>query len=81
MDQIVQFVDPLKQFAKDSVRLVKRCTKPDKKGKIVCLKLIFFFCDSRDRIILLYFNCLKQFSILKKSVKPIEFYYYLDFKN
>jgi len=31
MDQIVQFVDPLKQFAKDSVRLVKRCTKPDKK--------------------------------------------------
>ena len=33
MDQIVQFVDPLKQFAKDSVRLVKRCTKPDKKGK------------------------------------------------
>merc|ERR1711976_662108 len=31
MDQIVQFVDPLRQFAKDSVRLVKRCTKPDKK--------------------------------------------------
>ena len=42
MDQIVQFVDPLKQFAKDSVRLVKRCTKPDKKGKNVCLKLILF---------------------------------------
>ena len=31
MDQIVQFVEPLKQFSKDSVRLVKRCTKPDRK--------------------------------------------------
>merc|ERR1712141_1700 len=31
MDQIVQFVEPVRQFAKDSVRLVKRCTKPDKK--------------------------------------------------
>ena len=39
MDQIVQFVDPLKQFAKDSVRLVKRCTKPDKKGKNFCLEI------------------------------------------
>ena len=33
MDQIVQFVEPLKQFSKDSVRLVKRCTKPDRKGE------------------------------------------------
>ena len=64
MDQIVQFVDPLKQFAKDSVRLVKRCTKPDKKGKNVCLKLIFF-CDSRDWIILLYFHCLNNFPFQK----------------
>merc|ERR1711978_202535 len=32
MDQIVQFVEPLKQFSKDSVRLVKRCTKPDRKN-------------------------------------------------
>jgi len=31
MDQIQQLVDPAKQFAKDSVRLVKRCTKPDRK--------------------------------------------------
>merc|ERR1712018_127719 len=31
MDQIIQTVEPLKQFAKDSIRLVKRCTKPDKK--------------------------------------------------
>ncbi|XP_038058372.1 protein transport protein Sec61 subunit gamma [Patiria miniata] len=31
MDQIQQLVDPAKQFAKDSLRLVKRCTKPDRK--------------------------------------------------
>merc|ERR1712000_712836 len=31
MDQIIQTVEPVKQFAKDSIRLVKRCTKPDKK--------------------------------------------------
>lgn len=28
----MQFVDPAKTFAKDSIRLVKRCTKPDRKG-------------------------------------------------
>ncbi len=32
MDQILQFVEPMRQFSKDSVRLVKRCTKPDRKG-------------------------------------------------
>ena len=31
MDQITQAVEPLKQFGKDSIRLVKRCTKPDRK--------------------------------------------------
>ncbi|CAI8054677.1 Protein transport protein Sec61 subunit gamma [Geodia barretti] len=31
MDQIQQYVKPLKDFAKDSMRLVKRCTKPDMK--------------------------------------------------
>lgn len=35
----MQLVDPAKQFAKDSIRLVKRCTKPDRKGK----KLIFLY--------------------------------------
>lgn len=38
MDQVMQLVDPGKQFAKDSIRLVKRCTKPDRKG-ITCLSL------------------------------------------
>ena len=32
MDQIVQTLEPLRQFSKDSIRLVKRCTKPDRKG-------------------------------------------------
>jgi len=31
MDQIVSVVEPGKQFIKDSFRLVKRCTKPDRK--------------------------------------------------
>ncbi|KAJ8277727.1 hypothetical protein GJAV_G00079140 [Gymnothorax javanicus] len=31
MDQIMQFVEPSRQFVKDSIRLVKRCTKPDRK--------------------------------------------------
>ncbi|CEF63157.1 Protein transport protein Sec61 subunit gamma [Strongyloides ratti] len=26
-----EIVDPLKKFTKDSVRLVRRCTKPDRK--------------------------------------------------
>ena len=29
----MEYVKPVKQFAKDSMRLVKRCTKPDMKGK------------------------------------------------
>ena len=32
MDQIVNALEPCKEFAKDSMRLVKRCTKPDRKG-------------------------------------------------
>ena len=32
MDQIVQFLEPVRQFSKDSIRLVKRCTNPDRKG-------------------------------------------------
>ena len=32
MDQVQQFTEPCKQFMKDSIRLVKKCTKPDRKG-------------------------------------------------
>ncbi|EMS45519.1 Protein transport protein Sec61 subunit gamma [Triticum urartu] len=31
MDAVDSMVDPLHEFAKDSVRLVKRCHKPDRK--------------------------------------------------
>ncbi|CAG9536928.1 unnamed protein product [Cercopithifilaria johnstoni] len=31
MDHLQALIDPSKQFAKDSIRLVKRCTKPDRK--------------------------------------------------
>merc|ERR1712156_613143 len=31
MDQITAAMEPAKEFAKDSFRLVKRCTKPDRK--------------------------------------------------
>ena len=34
MDQVMAIVEPGKQFAKDSIRLLKRCTKPDRKGKL-----------------------------------------------
>ena len=32
MDQLYLYIDPLKQFVKDSMRLVKKCNKPDLKG-------------------------------------------------
>ncbi|KAM4864687.1 LOW QUALITY PROTEIN: protein transport protein Sec61 subunit gamma-like [Thomomys bottae] len=31
MGQVMQFVEPSWQFVKDSIQLVKRCTKPDSK--------------------------------------------------
>ncbi|VDK79061.1 unnamed protein product [Litomosoides sigmodontis] len=34
MDHLQALIDPSKQFAKDSIRLVKRCTKPDRKGSV-----------------------------------------------
>ncbi|CAH2003428.1 unnamed protein product [Acanthoscelides obtectus] len=32
MDQLMKLIKPGRQFAKDSIRLVKRCTKPDRRG-------------------------------------------------
>lgn len=34
-DSSLQLIQPLKQFAKDSVHLIKKCTKPDRKGTLV----------------------------------------------
>jgi hypothetical protein len=36
-------VTPLKEFAKNSVRLVKRCTKPDRKGVLAAAALEFCY--------------------------------------
>ena len=32
-DVNAHIIQPLKKFAKDSAHLVKKCTKPDRKGK------------------------------------------------
>ncbi|KAE8772719.1 Pleiotropic drug resistance protein 4 [Hordeum vulgare] len=37
MDAVDSVVEPLREFAKDIVRLVKRCHKPDRKGKDLAL--------------------------------------------
>lgn len=54
MDQITQFVEPLKEFSKDSIRLVKRCTKPDRKG----IDMFSFFLLWP---VALYFNQLENY--------------------
>lgn len=43
MDALDSVVDPLRDFAKDSVRLVKRCHKPDRKGIFPSFLFSFFF--------------------------------------
>merc|ERR1712220_16639 len=44
MDLQETFTKPLKDFAKNSVRLVKRCTKPDSKEyKKICLQTVIGF--------------------------------------
>ena len=47
MDAIDSVFDPLREFAKDSVRLVKRCHKPDRKGEtLIPILLLPFQFDS-----------------------------------
>lgn len=33
MDQLNKYIEPAKLFVKDSYRLIKKCTKPDRKGE------------------------------------------------
>lgn len=35
MEHVQSIVEPSKKFAKDSIRLVKKCTKPDRKGELL----------------------------------------------
>lgn len=39
MDKLEFVTDPLEQFAKDSVRLVNKCTKPDRRGTGLVLRI------------------------------------------
>lgn len=36
MEAVDTVVRPVKDFAKDSIRLVKRCHKPDRRGELEC---------------------------------------------
>ena len=51
MDQVQRTLEPCKEFVKDSVRLVKRCTKPDRKGNN---RLMFSKTKSAIRFMLTY---------------------------
>ena len=67
MDQIVNALEPCKEFAKDSMRLVKRCTKPDRKGLLYVKTLIIIQPveqpDPKELIVLGY--------SLTKTAKPL----------
>lgn len=54
MDAIDSVVDPLRDFAKDSVRLVKRCHKPDRKGFFLLLPRNKFFDGFKMALFPLY---------------------------
>lgn len=43
-------VTPLQEFAKNSARLVKRCTKPDRKGKVALTVTITFLANKEYAI-------------------------------
>lgn len=45
MDQVSKVIEPARQFSKDSIRLVKRCTKPDRKGKFNYLHIYLLWCN------------------------------------
>lgn len=66
MDAIDSVFDPLREFAKDSVRLVKRCHKPDRKGEtLISILLLQFQFDSNLCAVDPHFS--HAFSILEFS--------------
>ena len=44
----MEFAGPLKDFAKNSVRLVKRCTKPDAKGEFIIVRVRTLLYDAKS---------------------------------
>lgn len=63
MDQVMQFVEPSRQFVKDSIRLVKRCTKPDRKGNTFKMREKIKSAFSKP-FIWLIFSCLVTIALL-----------------
>ncbi|KAI5010723.1 hypothetical protein ZWY2020_012860 [Hordeum vulgare] len=57
MDAVDSVVEPLREFAKDIVRLVKRCHKPDRKGKDPRARALPSFSDP---LLLFLYNLLEQ---------------------
>lgn len=47
-DVNAHIIQPLKKFAKDSTHLVKKCTKPDRKGTPNVCKAVGFFTRPRS---------------------------------
>lgn len=49
MEAVDTVVRPVKEFAKDSIRLVKRCHKPDRRGSKHCLFFAMMVFLGTDR--------------------------------
>lgn len=49
METVQEYVKPVREFAKDSMRLVKRCTKPDLKGMFSWRKGTLLNRSSREQ--------------------------------
>lgn len=39
---------PLQKFSKDSMHLIKKCTKPDRKGESGACDIIHLLCDGKS---------------------------------
>ncbi|KAB0393934.1 hypothetical protein E2I00_001232 [Balaenoptera physalus] len=58
MDQVMQFVEPSRQFVKDSIRLVKRCTKPDRKVIFNDFRVFsIFHISTLENLLELFLRC------------------------
>jgi hypothetical protein len=51
MDNADAVIKPLKDFGRSSIRLVKRCTKPDRKGELADGRELSFVWAKKIRLI------------------------------
>ena len=52
----MQLVEPAKTFTKDSIRLVKRCTKPDRKGKLLIMLIKVYASNENINAMIFLFH-------------------------